>query len=224
MESRKHTRSRTYDFLLKGLIFCHECGYPLATLNRKNAAGEERLFFVCRTYQRFTKAGVCTCHSIKEQTVTEAVIAKVREACQAYLDPGKLLPMAQSCVEEAKATDTTEAEIQSLKGKIESMTAHLDSIYMDKLSGLLNEDDFQRIYLKVKSDRSKLESQLKELERRKESPVKAEDEAGAMVQRFVESACASRELLVSLIERVELSEDKQIYIKFRFKQLETTNN
>lgn len=224
VESRKHTRSRTYDFLLKGLIFCHECGYPLATLNRKNAAGKERLFFVCRTYQRFTKAGVCTCHSIKEQTVTEAVIAKVREVCQAYLDPGKLLPMAQSCVEEAKATDTTEAEIQSLKGKIESMTAHLDSMYMDKLSGLLNEDDFQRIYLKVKSDRSKLESQLKELERRKESPVKAEDEARALVQRFVESACASRELLVSLIERVELSEDKQIYIKFRFKQLETTNN
>ena len=97
-------------------------------------------------------------------------------------------------------------------------------MYMDKLSGLLNGDDFQRIYLKVKSDRSKLESQLKELERRKESPVKAEDEARAMVQRFVESACASRELLVSLIERVELSEDKQIYIKFRFKQLETTNN
>ena len=26
--SRKNTRCRTYDFLLKGLIFCHECGYP----------------------------------------------------------------------------------------------------------------------------------------------------------------------------------------------------
>ena len=26
VNSRKHTRSRTYDFLLKGLIFCHECG------------------------------------------------------------------------------------------------------------------------------------------------------------------------------------------------------
>ena len=67
VESRKYTRSRTYDYLLKGLVFCRECGYPLATINRKNAAGEDRLFFVCRTYQRFTKAGVCTCHSIKEQ-------------------------------------------------------------------------------------------------------------------------------------------------------------
>ena len=219
VESRKHTRSRTYDFLLKGLIFCHECGYPLATLNRKNAAGEERLFFVCRTYQRFTKAGVCTCHSIKEQTVTEAVLAKVREVCQAYLNADQLLPMAQKAVEAARAADSTEGEIQTLQGKIESMTANLDRMYMDKLSGILSEDDFQRIYCKVKSDRAKLEDQLRELEKKKESPAKAEDEAKALVQRFLESACASRELLVSLIERIELSEDKQLYIKFRFKQL-----
>ena len=219
VESRKHTRSRTYDFLLKGLIFCHECGYPLATLNRKNAAGEERLFFVCRTYQRFTKAGVCTCHSIKEQTVTEAVLAKVREVCQAYLSADELLPMAQKAIETARAADSTEAEIQSLQNRIDTMTANLDRMYMDKLSGILNEDDFQRIYLKVKSDRANLEDQLKELEKKKESPAKAEDEAKALVQRFIDSACASRELLVSLIERIELSEDKQLYIKFRFKQL-----
>ena len=219
VESRKHTRSRTYDFLLKGLIFCHECGYPLATLNRKNAAGEERLFFVCRTYQRFTKAGVCTCHSIKEQTVTEAVLAKVREVCQAYLNFDALTPMAEKAVEAARVADSTEGEIQALQGKIESMTANLDRMYMDKLSGLLSDDDFQRIYLKVKADRSNLEGQLKELEKKKESPAKAEDEAKALVQRFLESACASRELLVSLIERIELSEDKQLYIKFRFKQL-----
>ena len=203
------------------MIFCHECGYPLATLNRKNAAGEERLFFVCRTYQRFTKAGVCTCHSIKEQTVTEAVLAKVREVCQAYLNPNELLPMAQKAIEDARAAGSTEAEIQALRNRIDTMTANLDRMYMDKLSGILNEDDFQRIYLKVKADRAKLEDQLKELEKKKESPAKTEDEAKVLVNRFLDSACASRELLVSLIERIELSEDKQLYIKFRFKQLDS---
>ena len=71
----------------------------------------------------------------------------------------------------------------------------------------------------MKSDRAKLEDQLRELEKKKGSPAKAEDEAKTLVQRFLESACASRELLISLIERIELSEDKQLYIKFRFKQL-----
>lgn len=217
--SRKHTRSRTYDFLLKGLIFCHECGYPLAVINRKNAAGEERLFFICRTYQRFTKAGVCTCHSIKEKTVTDAVIAKVQEACKAYLNPSELLPIAQEAVSQARQENALENELQALQGKIDSLTANLDQMYMDKLSGILSDTDFQRIYQKVKTDRTHLEEKRKELERQRESPVPQEDRAKELVQRFLNSACTSRELLFSLIERIELSEDKQIYIKFRFKQL-----
>ncbi len=224
VNSRKHTRSRTYDFLLKGMIFCHECGYPLAVLNRKNAAGEDVLYFVCRTYQRFTKAGVCSCHSIKEKTVTDAVIAKVREVCEAYLNPKELLPIAQEAVEQTRKENTQETEMQAIQNKIDSLTANLDKMYMDRLSGLLAEADFERIYSKVKLERSLLEEKRQELELRKKSPVRTEDRAKELVQRFVDSAFTSRELLVSLIERVELTEDKQIIIRFRFQQLNDVNS
>lgn len=224
VNSRKHTRSRSYDFLLKGMIFCHECGYPLAVLNRKNAAGEDVLYFVCRTYQRFTKAGVCSCHSIKEKTVTDAVIAKVREVCEAYLNPKELLPIAQEAVEQARKENTQETEMQAIQNKIDSLTANLDKMYMDRLSGLLAEADFERIYSKVKLERSLLEEKRQELELRKKSPVRTEDRAKELVQRFVDSAFTSRELLVSLIERVELTEDKQIIIRFRFQQLNDVNS
>ncbi len=40
------------------------------------------------------------------------------------------------------------------------------------------------------------------------------------MKQFLESALTSRELLVSLIERVELSEKKESIIKFRFHELE----
>lgn len=220
VNSRRHTRSRTYDFLLKGLIFCHECGYPMAVLNRPPVFGEDRLFFVCRTYQRFTKAGVCSCHSIKEQVVTEAVLAKVREVCEAYLDPNKLQPIAADAVEKARKAENHEAEIQSIQNKIDSLTANLDKMYMDRLTGLLAEADFERIYQRVKMGRTSLEEKLKELESQKESPVSTEDRARELVQQFLDSAYTSRELLVSLIERVELTENKQIIIKFRFRELE----
>ena len=222
VNSRKHTRSRTYDFLLKGLIFCHECGYPLAVLNRKNARGEDVLYFVCRTYQRFTKAGVCTCHSIKEKTVTDAVIAKVREVCQAYLNPDELLPVAQEAVENAGKQSSLESELQALQSKIDSLTVNLDRMYADRLSGLLSEADFQRIFGRIKLEREQLEEKRQELELRQKSPVRSEDRARELVQRFIETAGESRELLVSLIERVELTEDKEIIIKFRFAQLDET--
>lgn len=218
--SRKHTRSRTYDFLLKGLIFCHECGYPLAVLNRKNARGEDVLYFVCRTYQRFTKAGVCTCHSIKEKTVTDAVVAKVREVCQACLKPDELLPMAREAVENAGKGSGPKMELQDLQSRIDSLTAKLDRMYTDRLNGLLPEADFQRIFSRIKGEREQLEEKRKALAFQQKSPVPSEDRARELVQRFIETAGESRELLVSLIERVELTEDKEVIIKFRFAQLD----
>ena len=218
--SRKHTRSRTYDFLLKGLIFCHECGYPLAVLNRKNARGEDVLYFVCRTYQRFTKAGVCTCHSIKEKTVTDAVVAKVREVCQACLKPDELLPMAREAVENAGKGSGLKMELQDLQSRIDSLTAKLDRMYTDRLNGLLPEADFQRIFSRIKGEREQLEEKRKALAFQQKSLVPSEDRARELVQRFIETAGESRELLVSLIERVELTEDKEVIIKFRFAQLD----
>ena len=223
VNSRKHTRSRTYDFLLKGLIFCHECSYPLATINRKTAAGEDRLFFVCRTYQRFTKAGVCSSHTIKEQVVTQAVLGKVRDICQQYLQADQLMPIAEQEIAKALAQADTEKEISSLQAKIGSLTTHLDKVYMDKLSGILDEADFQRIYAKVKADRTALEQRLNQLDRPDYSPAEQVYLAKKLVERFLNTASTNRELLVSLIERVELTADKQIIIKFHFRQLEANS-
>ena len=220
VNSRRNTRSRTYDFLLKGLIFCHECGYPLAVMNRRNAAGEDRLFFVCRTYQRFTKAGVCSCHSIKEQTVTEAVIERTREVCEAYLNPERLRPIAAAAVAASGRMDGREEELSALHARIDSMTAHLDRMYMDRLNGLLADVDFERLYRRIKAERTALEEKLRELEAQKKNPVPIEDRARELVQQFLHCAFTSRELLVSLIERIELTESKEIIIRFRFREPE----
>ena len=59
---------------------------------------------------------------------------------------------------------------------------------------------------------SALEEKLKELERLKESPISSDTLSKELVQRFLQSAYTSRELLVSLIERIELTETKQIII------------
>jgi len=221
--SRKTTRSRTYDFLLKGLIYCHECGYPLAVLNRKNAGGEDCLYFVCRTYQRFTKAGVCTCHSIKAETVTNAVLEKVQEICEQFLHEDKLMPAAEKAVKEARNNISLESEINVLKFKIENLTANLDKIYMDKLSGILDDKDFARIYQRAKDERAALEHKLLEMDAPDYSPEQQAEIAKALVERFISTACRSKELLVSLIKRVELTEDKQIIIRFRFRQLEAVS-
>lgn len=219
IDSRRHTRRRTYDFLLKGMIFCHECGYPMAVINRKNAAGEDRLFFICRTYQRFTKAGVCTCHSIKEETVNKAVLNKVQEVCEKYIDPISLQAVAEEVVRSGQGIKQSEAEILTLKYKISELTDHLDRIYEDRLNGIVLEDDFRRIYDKVKNDRTYAQLKLKRLYQQLTEVVNIEETAGNLVKKFLDSALVRRELLISLVERIELTEEKDIIIKFRFKKI-----
>ena len=153
--------------------------------------------------------------------MTRAVIEKVQEVCRDYLRADQLLPLAQREVAQALAEADNEKEISSLKVKIDSLTAHLDKVYMDKLSGILDEADFQRVYAKVKADRAALEQRLSQLDRPDYSPAEQADLAKKLVERFLETASTNRELLVSLIERVELTTDKQIIIKFRYKQLES---
>ena len=220
VSSRRHTRCRTYDFLLKGLIFCHECGYPLAVLNRPNAKGEDVLYFVCRTYQRFTRNGACATHYIKEKTVTDAVISRMREVCKDFLDGQVLLPMAQEAVRETSRQNRCSAKMDALQEKIESLTKNIDRMYTDRLSGLLPEADFQRIFIRLKDQRGRLEERLQKLEQWQKYPINQRDRALELTQRYRDTACASRELLVSLIERIELTEGKEIIIKFRFAELQ----
>ena len=222
VNSRKRTRSRTYDFLLKGLIFCHECGHPLGVLNRPNAKGVETLYFVCRTYQRFTKNSACTTHYIKEKTVTDAVIAKVREVCEDYLTAEALLPAAEKAVKEASQENKTAAEISALQNKSANLTEHLDRMYTDRLSGLLPEEDFQRIFTRIKDERAQLEERIKELQQQQKNPISQTERAKDLVQRYLDTAYANRELLVSLIERIELTADREIIVKFRFAELQQT--
>lgn len=110
--------------------------------------------------------------------------------------------------------------MDALQEKIESLTENLDRMYTDRLSGLLPETDFQRIFTRIKEERGRLEERIRDLEQQQKSPVSHEGRAKELVQRFLTTACASRELLVSLIERIELTEEKEIIIKFRFAELQ----
>ena len=117
---------------------------------------------------------------------------------------------------------STAAEINALQNKSANLTESLDRMYTDRLSGLLPEEDFHRIFTRIKEERTRLEERIKELRQQQKNPVSQTDKAKELVQRFLNTAYTNRELLVSLIERVELTEGREIIIKFRFVELQPT--
>ena len=53
--------------------------------------------------------------------------------------------------------------------------------------------------------------------------MNTEEKARALVKQFLDSALTSRELLVSLIERVELTEEKEIIICLKYNFTESAD-
>jgi len=222
IESRTKTRCRTYDYLLKGIIVCHECQHPLAVMNRPNANGEDCLYFVCRTYQRFTQYERCTCHCIKEETVTKAVTEQVAIVCKQYLnylDYNELANEAQEMYMQEKRRQ--EKDVVALKHELEILISKIDKAYNDRLSNLIDEEDYKRIYERLKEEQRTLQQKIRELEESDScSEVFDQRRIRKLVEQFVNAKEYSRELIVSLIDRVELTENKEVIIFFKFKELE----
>ena len=217
---RKKTRERTHNYLLKGLVHCHECGYLLSVINRKLAKGREVLYFVCRTYQRFPSEKKCTVHYARVDSLTDAVLYRVREICERYLNLEEMQSIAKLEVARCDAESRTETDIRELGSKIEFLTSKLDQVYSDKLYGVLSHEDFERIYGKLKEDRENLSVKLKMLKSKSEAKVDNHEKAKELAERFINSIEANKELVFSLIERVELTQDKQIIIYWTFEEME----
>lgn len=196
-------RSRTYEFPLKGLLFCHECGHP-AVLNRKNSRGRMMcgIWFAAPTSGSQDRG--CTCHSIQEQTITRAVVAKLREACRACLEPAALRcppPGLPAELMEGKS----HGEIRPA-GQNRPPDHVLDRMYLDQsvAYGLAEAD------LHGSTGRPARRGALE----RRVTGWNAPGKPGGRGQgqgpgsAFLDEAGDNRELLVSLGERVELTEQR----------------
>ena len=195
------------------MIVCAECGHPLAVIMRELSGHKKTLYFVCRTYQRFTQERKCTCHCVRVDTVTEAVMSYVREVCESYLDKSQCDEIVAAEVAQADMLSNRKQEIDATSKRIEDLSRKIDKVYDDRLSGVIAEDDFTRMYRKLKDERAQLEEQKKEMERSKRKRVTKSTEE--LMQKFINSVEYNRELLVSILDKVELKDNKDVIIHFK---------
>jgi DNA invertase Pin-like site-specific DNA recombinase len=219
LAKRTKTRSRTYDYFLKGLVYCHECEYLLGVMNRKLASADV-LYFICRTHQRFTSLKKCSCHNIRVDLVTKAVVDRIREVCKKYIDTDVMRTVAERELKAFEDKNRQNDTIKNLTGKIDNLTNHLDKIYSDKLSGVLAEDDFIRIYEKMKCDRKALQDKLDSLTREIKKDIPKTDIIKGLVNKFLETTNLNKELIFSLVERIEITKEKEVLIYFTFSELD----
>ena len=221
--SRRGVRTKTYDWLLKGLISCKECGKKLSLVPQKKKT-KTTFYLRCNTYASNTKLGLCTPHSNNLEKTTSIIIEQIKQRCRQFIDEEKYYKLAIKSKEKILNTRyNIKSEILVLEKKVRDLNNKIDQLYDDKYNGVIQSDDFVRLSTKYAENRKALEERIKQLETRTEQEETQVD-IGRIVKDFVNMKEITRTMLVSLIEKIEISENKEITIYYRFNILNMVEN
>lgn len=205
--------------LLSGFMFCKECGHAIGI----NKSGDgKRKYCHCTYYTSHSKYGLCTPHSNNYGKLEVLVLETIKKMCMEYVDSSTF----RNKVEEAKKKNNVRAklqkEINTLDRKISNNTTYIDKIYEDKLIGNIDIEMFNRLSLKYKEEIELCKNQRLELEEQfnnidSEETNREKEEILKKINEYLSFEKPNRNLLVNLIEKILISEDKTIEIHYKFK-------
>ncbi len=169
----------------------------------------------------------------KEDVFEKHIIYVVKKICQIYADKEIFYGIYEKY--QNKTLDIREGykkKIEQIDKAIFDINNNLDKMYMDKLKGVLQEEDYIRVSQKFNQERQKLNEQKQELEQKLigtedkiESKIhtKEEKELDELIENFLKFEKPDKMFLYRLINKIEIDKDKNIYIYFNFSKLNSIN-
>lgn len=218
IKSRTRVKKRKHDWLLCGMLFCEECGKQLSIYNPN---GDETFYTKCNTYSVNTHLHLCTPHNNQLNNLTEAILNNIKETCKIFLQQEKnnYNQLSRKCYEKYQNNkNTSEKEISALERKINVLEKKIDSLYADKFSGKLREADFDRIYNNTIDEEQSTQNRIKILKETINNSNEIID-YDKIVNDFVNMEKITRPILVQLIDKITVSQNKEIKIYYKFNVL-----
>ena len=161
------------------------------------------------------------------------IIYIVKKICQVYADKEIFYLVYKK--HQNKTLNIREGykkKIEQIDRAITDINNNLDKMYMDKLKGVLQEEDYIRVSGKLSLERTKLNEQRQELEQKliitedkieTKNHTKEEKELDELIENFLKFEKPDKMFLYRLINKIEIDKDKNIYIYFNFSRLNSIN-
>lgn len=202
--------------LLDGLLYCGDCGHRISIQSRRKK--DNRCYTICNYYRTYMKQRLCTTHSNNYDELEHTIIKSLTEMCLDYINKDKIKNSALNILkDDDKANDKKEIEI--LTNDIKQINDNLDIIYIDKLNRKITEEQFERVKLKLENELNIKQKKYNELNNDINDNINEETKDKLIIEyinKFLSMKRPSRELIINLIDRIEIFEDKTINIKVCF--------
>ena len=231
IEKRGTNTKLKYDYLLRGLLYCYHCKRKLQIVLKKNSKRNTKShpYITCSD----AKKRGCYPLNMNYEKFEKHIIYIVKKICQIYADKEIFYSIYEKY--QNKTLDIREGykkKIEKIDKAIFDINNNLDKMYMDKLRGVLQEEDYVRVSQKFNFERTKLCNQKKELEQKligteekinTKNKTKEEKELDELIENFLKFNNPDKIFLYRLINKIEIDKDKNVYIYFNFSKLNSIN-
>lgn len=227
LKKNKSFKGTRHDYLFKGLLYCAECGARL-NITYSNYAlkryGEYRYTTICYSYSRLY-SDICTRHSNSIPELEEVLIKHIKEVCSRYINENlqdELISMAKKQKQFELKQITNEKKLETLEQKISDIGLYIKNLYMDKVKGVVSENDYVSLVADFTKDRDNLIKEKEELIKIINNQKPQIDETAKiekLAKEFLSLEKPTKQLLNELIEKITISENKKINIYFKFNEL-----
>lgn len=216
LKTRTHTRIKTHDYLLKGIVHCHDCKKKMSCSSR-NLNSNTIYYFRCITYARNTLLSSCSSHLIRIDYVENIVVQTLENLINSY----NLNTTFKSILSKKILLSNNQKYHNNLytdmKIQLQQILYEIDNLYEDKLRKNIDLDDFSRIYKKKIIEKNKLQIEIDKLNKKQLQPIITENLVNNLISKFYSEYLFSRENITNLVEKIEIDEHKKIYLYLKFK-------
>ena len=177
---------------------CAYCGYTL-----RSSKTQDRHYLQCPN--RHISVEACPGAFIAVSHLEEAVLEELNRMAQEFLDKDEAAESVAFCKDLQKQKKCLQKEINTYRQKQEEYTTGIRNLYLDKVKGLLTEQDYLAMSKDFAGERDRLEhviedgeKQMRELEER----IAIGDNRRALVEKYMNIEHLNREMVDTLIDYV----------------------
>ena len=178
---------------------CMSCGYTM----RSSKTSDGRHYLGCSN--RHVAKDACEGSFISVKRLEQTVIAELNKLSQEYLDKDELEQKVEFNTNLKEKKDSLESEIGAYQKKIAEYAKGIRELYLDKVKGILSEND----YLDLSKDFTKEKERLEKLviEKQKqlaviERKMQAGDNRRQLIEQYTNLEHLDRETVEKLIDYI----------------------
>lgn len=211
-KTHKHT------WILNGIALCKECGEPMQ-LKVKYRKDKKTISFM-RLYcsSSLHKKGYCVRkhRGINLQSVTQIVVSDLNKKVKNIVSCEDVSELLEKYYKDKDNTED-ERELKETMKQLEKTNKMVSSLYLDYKNGVIQEVDFKTMYNQEIAKRDNLNEKIDKINNKINNNMKISNNQFKKVAKKVSNVKNwSKEQLADVIESVEIDNNDNIYINYKY--------